>query len=61
MFSGIGGGLAPLVFSVARDLSGSFAIVLQGAAALTASAGLCLLTVGRYRYFRSQPAGGGSH
>jgi hypothetical protein len=53
MFAGFGGGLAPVIFSIAHDLTGNFIVVLYSASGLTFLSGLVLLSVGRYRYFTS--------
>src|SRR6185437_2713069 len=55
IFTGFGGGMAPIFFSMARDMTGSFKVVLLGACVLISLAGFGLLTLGRYRYFNRQP------
>jgi predicted MFS family arabinose efflux permease len=52
MASGVGGGFSPIIFSIGRDQTGSFQIVLYAACVIIALAGAALLTLGRYRYFR---------
>ena len=51
MFVGVGGGLAPILFSLARDLTGSFAVVLFAGCGAIALAGVALLALGPYRHF----------
>jgi predicted MFS family arabinose efflux permease len=49
--SGVGGGFSPFLFSLARDLTGSFRIALFGACGVIAISAVGLLSLGRYRYF----------
>jgi predicted MFS family arabinose efflux permease len=53
--SGVGGGLSPVLFSLAHDLTGSFQVVLFGACGVTSLSGFALLTLGRYRHFARSP------
>jgi predicted MFS family arabinose efflux permease len=60
MFTGAGGGLAPIFLSAAHDLTGSFQVVLVGASGLIVLAGAALLTLGRYSFLQqreAQPSG----
>jgi len=56
MFSGVGGGLSPVIFNLAREATGSFQVVLYACCAIIALTGLALLTLGRYRHFVGQAA-----
>ena len=50
--TGFGGGMAPIIFSIAYDISGSFQTVLFSAGAAIVVVGVILLSLGQYEYFR---------
>jgi predicted MFS family arabinose efflux permease len=55
LVSGVGGGLSPVFFSLAHDLTGSFKAVLFGACGVISLSGFVSLALGRYRYFNAPP------